>query len=161
MEKKYYIAYGSNTYSPQMERRCPDSRIVGKTMLDGFELEFRGAATIVPKQGARTPVLVWEISELDEIRLDVCEGVHNRVYRKETQEIEIDGKKVSGMIYVKNGGQISPPKDGYAKRMLRGYEMNGMDVKYIHDAILKSFHVQMDSAEEEQKESESMNFSQN
>ena len=156
MEKKYYIAYGSNTCAEQMQRRCPDSRLIGTAMLDGFELEFRGAATIVPKCGAQTPVLIWEISELD-----VCEGVHNDVYRKETQKIEIDGKKVSGMIYVKNGDQISPPKDSYVQRMFRGYEMNGMDMQYIHDAILKSFHVQMDFEKEEQEESESMNFSQN
>ncbi|MDE6088136.1 MAG: gamma-glutamylcyclotransferase [Oscillospiraceae bacterium] len=161
MEKKYYIAYGSNTYAEQMKRRCPDSRLIGTAMLEGFELEFRGAATVVPKHGAQTPVLLWEISELDEIRLDVCEGVHNRVYHKETQEIKIDGKKVFGMMYVKNDGQISPPKDGYAKRMFQGYEQNGMDVQYIHNAILKSFHVQMDSEKEEQEESESMNFSQN
>ena len=161
MEKKYYIAYGSNTYPPQMKRRCPDSRLIGTAMLEGFELEFRGVATVVPKHGAQTPVLLWEISELDEIRLDVCEGVHNDVYRKEIQEFQIGSRKISGMMYVKNGGQISPPKNSYAQRMLRGYEQNGMDVQYIHDAILKSFHVQMNFEKEEQEESESINFSQN
>ncbi len=108
--KKYYIAYGSNTFKEQMKRRCPDSRLIGTTMLDGFELEFQGTATIIPKRGAWTPVLIWEISELDEIRLDVCEGVHNGVYRKEMQEIQIGGKNISGMMYVKNGDKISPPK---------------------------------------------------
>ena len=160
MEKKYYIAYGSNTCAEQMQQRCPDSRLIGTAMLDGFELEFRGAATIVPKCGAQTPVLIWEISELDEIRLDVCEGVHNDVYRKEIQEFEIGSRKISGMMYVKNGGQISPPKNSYAQRMLQGYEQNGMDVKYIHDAILKAFHAQIDF-HEEQEESENMNFMQN
>ena len=64
MEKKYYIAYGSNTCAEQMQQRCPDSRLIGTAMLDGFELEFRGAATIVPKCGAQTPVLIWEISDV-------------------------------------------------------------------------------------------------
>ncbi len=82
MEKKYYIAYGSNTFEEQMKRRCPDSRLIGTAMLDGFELQFQGTATVVPKQGAWTPVLIWEISELDEIRLDVCEGVHNQQRNK-------------------------------------------------------------------------------
>jgi len=161
MEKKYYIAYGSNTFTEQMKRRCPDSEIVGTAMLENFELEFRGAATVVPRQNARTPVLVWEISELDEIRLDVCEGVHNDVYRKESQEIEINGKKISGMLYVKNGGEVSPPKNSYAQRMLQGYAQHGMDAEYINDAILKAFHAQIESQEEEPEESESMNLSQN
>ncbi len=161
MGKKYYIAYGSNTLEEQMKRRCPDSAVVGTAVLAGFELEFRGAATVVPEQGSRTPVLIWEISELDEIRLDVCEGVHNDVYRKEVQEVEVSGKKISGMMYVKNGGEISPPKNSYAQRIFQGYEQHGMDVKYINDAILKAFHAQAESPEEEQEDSESMNLLQN
>jgi len=57
MEKKYYIAYGSNTLEEQMKRRCPDSAVVGTAVLAGFELEFRGAATVVPEQGSRTNVI--------------------------------------------------------------------------------------------------------
>lgn len=64
--KKYYIAYGSNLSVEQMADRCPDAKIVGQAVLAGWELLFRGCATIAPNLKKNTPVLVWEISERDE-----------------------------------------------------------------------------------------------
>ena len=148
MEKKIYVAYGSNTYAPQMNRRCPEARLVGTGMLKDYELEFRGAATVVHKPGAQVPVVLWEITELNEIRLDVCEGVPNGVYHKDTVTVELDGKPVTGMLYVKNGGSIFPPKEGYAKRMLLGYRQNGLDVQYIHDALDRAYLAQEDQDED-------------
>lgn len=46
--KKYYIAYGSNLSVAQMAHRCPDARIAGQAVLTGWELLFRGCATIAP-----------------------------------------------------------------------------------------------------------------
>ena len=123
MEKKIYVAYGSNTYAPQMNRRCPEARLVGTGMLKDYELEFRGAATVVHKPGAQVPVVLWEITELNEM-------------------------PVTGMLYVKNGGSIFPPKEGYAKRMLLGYRQNGLDVQYIHDALDRAYLAQEDQDED-------------
>ena len=44
--KKYYIAYGSNLSVEQMAYRCPDAKIAGQAVLAGWELLFRGCATI-------------------------------------------------------------------------------------------------------------------
>ena len=81
-QKKYYIAYGSNLSVEQMSQRCPDARIVGQAVLEGWELAFKGCATILPNKEKNTPVLVWEISERDEGNLDLYEGYPN-YYRKE------------------------------------------------------------------------------
>lgn len=148
MKKKIYAVYGSNTYTPQMGRRCPEARLVGTGFLKDYELEFRGAATVVPKPGAQVPVVLWEITDLNEIRLDVCEGVPHDVYRKKTVTVEMDGKLISGKIYIKNGGSIFPPKEGYAKRMLLGYKQNGLDVQYIHDALDRAYLAQEDQDED-------------
>ena len=148
MKKKIYIAYGSNTYTPQMKRRCPEARLVGTGFLKDYELEFRGAATVVHKHGAQVPVVLWEITELNAERLDVCEGVPHGVYRKENVTVELDGKPVSGMVYMKKGGSIFPPKEGYAKRMLLGYKQNGLDVQYIHDALDRAYLAQEDQDED-------------
>lgn len=113
-----------------------------------YELEFRGAATVVPKPGTQVPVVLWEITELNEERLDVCEGVPHGVYHKETVTVELDGKPVTGMLYVKNGGSIFPPKEGYAKRMLLGYQQHGLDVKFIHDALDRAYLAQEDQDED-------------
>ena len=51
MNKKIlYAAYGSNINLEQMAYRCPNSKVAGTAMLKGYELEFRGVATIVPKE---------------------------------------------------------------------------------------------------------------
>lgn len=86
--KKYYIAYGSNLSVEQMAYRCPDAKIAGQAVLAGWELLFRGCATIAPNPKKNTPVLVWEISERDEGNLDLYEGYPN-YYRKEDLNIEL------------------------------------------------------------------------
>ena len=48
--KKYYIAYGSNLSVEQMADRCPDAKIAGQAVLAGWELLFRGCATIAPNR---------------------------------------------------------------------------------------------------------------
>ena len=37
--KRLYIAYGSNINLEQMANRCPNSKVIGKEMLKGYELE--------------------------------------------------------------------------------------------------------------------------
>ena len=63
--KRLYIAYGSNINLEQMAYRCPNSKIVSKEMLKGYELEFRGVATIVPNDKSEVPILIWEIDGRD------------------------------------------------------------------------------------------------
>lgn len=45
MEKRYYIAYGSNLNVRQMLRRCPGARVLGTAVLTGWELLFKGSGT--------------------------------------------------------------------------------------------------------------------
>ena len=96
MEKKYYLAYGSNLNMRQMSRRCPTAKPLGTATLEGWTLLFKGSKsgsylTIEPKEGASVPVGVWEISERDEGYLDVYEGYPNFYYKKEL-EVTFTGK---------------------------------------------------------------------
>ena len=43
--KKYYLAYGSNLNIPQMQYRCPEARIVGTAVIEGYRLLFNGSKT--------------------------------------------------------------------------------------------------------------------
>lgn len=45
MEKRYYIAYGSNLNVRQMRMRCPHATICGTARLSGWELLFKGSKT--------------------------------------------------------------------------------------------------------------------
>lgn len=135
--KRLYIAYGSNINLEQMAHRCPNSKIVSKEMLKGYELEFRGVVTIVPNDKSEVPILIWEIDGRDEHSLDRYEGFPN-LYRKELFEIEVDGEKKECMAYLMNKGQISPPTSYYYNVINQGYEANGMDTSYLRAALERS-----------------------
>ena len=139
--KRLYLAYGSNINLEQMARRCPNSKVIGTAMIPDYELEFRGVATIVPKKGAEVPVLMWEIDQQDEINLNHYEGFP-RLYRKEIFEMEVDGKIREGMAYLMNYKGVAPPTAQYYNGIKKGYEDNGMDTKYLHDALVHSVEYQ-------------------
>lgn len=139
--KRLYLVYGSNINLEQMARRCPNSRVIGTAMIPDYELEFRGVATIVPKKGAEVPVLMWEIDQQDEINLNHYEGFP-RLYRKEIFEMEVNGKIREGMAYLMNYRGIAPPTAQYYNGIKKGYEDNGMDTKYLHDALVRSVEYQ-------------------
>ena len=73
-KKQLYIAYGSNINLEQMAYRCPHSSVVGNSEIKDYELEFRGVATIVPKENASVPVLIWKLDERDLPTLNQYEG---------------------------------------------------------------------------------------
>ena len=79
MNKRFYVAYGSNLNLVQMKHRCPTARLIGTGVLNDYELQFRGQpdhsfATVEPKKGGSVPVGLWEIRSEDEDRLDLYEG---------------------------------------------------------------------------------------
>ena len=82
MEKRYYIAYGSNLNVHQMRMRCPSARRIGTSELKGYELLFKGSKTgsyltVEKKPGSSVPVGVWEVTQADEKALDRYEGFPN------------------------------------------------------------------------------------
>ena len=144
--KQLYIAYGSNINLEQMAYRCPHSKVLGISEIKNFELEFRGVATIVPKENASIPILIWELDERDLPTLNQYEG-WPRLYRQEKMEFELNGKTFEGMAYLMNYGKIAPPSQRYYNTILQGYRENGLDESFLQKALENSF--QMDFTEEE------------
>lgn len=136
-KKQLYIAYGSNINLEQMAYRCPHSKVVGTSEIKDFELEFRGVATIVPKENASVPVLIWELDARDLPTLNKYEG-YPSFYRQEKMSFELDGKTYEGMAYLMNRGTISPPSQQYYNTILQGYRENGLDESYLQTALEKS-----------------------
>ena len=133
-----YIAYGSNINLPQMSFRCPHSKVVGTAMVKGWELEFRGVATIVPKPDTEVPVLLWELDPRDIPALNRYEGFPH-LYRQQEIEVETPDGKAKGMVYLMNRGQISPPSQGYLQTIWDGYKANGMDTSYLVEAAARAY----------------------
>ena len=128
MKTKNYIAYGSNLAVDQMAHRCPDAKVIGTAILEGWQLLFKGCATIEPNPEKNTPVLVWEISERDEKGLDYYEGYPSFYYKKDV-EVEVfpmaggDPVRMTAMVYIMDEKRIcSAPSPMYYKVLKDGYD---------------------------------------
>lgn len=134
-QKRLYIAYGSNLNLPQMEQRCQTATVAGKSEIKGYELLFRGVATVEPKEGGNVPVLLWNIEPRDEAALDRYEGWPH-LYRKEMMEVELEGEMVSAMVYVMNNGRyFGMPSQHYYDVIKEGYITAGFDTDVLEKAL--------------------------
>jgi hypothetical protein len=143
-EKRYYIAYGSNLSVEQMAYRCPDAKIVGTAELHGWQLMFKGVATIEPKPEKNTPVLVWEISRRDEANLDRYEGFPNFYFKKELPvEVVPQGGGAAinllAMVYIMTDGYpVRAPSDYYYDVLKKGYKTFGFPMEILQQALADS-----------------------
>jgi len=136
--KRLYIAYGSNMNKKQMEYRCPDAKIIGKTYLENWELTMPFYANIEIKKGKKTPILLWEISAKDEAKLDRYE-VYPRGYDKKDLLVNVNNSVVSAMAYImtdeykkKDGIAYS----GYIEGIIQGYVDAGFDKSEFNPRIM-------------------------
>lgn len=146
MSKRYYIAYGSNLNIPQMRMRCPGARIIGTSVIEDFQLLFKGSKTgsyltIEPMEGAEVPVVIWEVTETDEKALDRYEGYPNFYYKKE-MTLDIKGirtgkvRRRDAFVYIMHEErELGIPSWYYVNTCLDGYRAFGFDEKYLFDAI--------------------------
>lgn len=129
LDKRLYIAYGSNMDITQMKARCPGSKVLGKTYLENWELTLPHYANIERRARKKTPVLIWEITNENERSLDYYEG-YPHLYDKMDIIVELDGKRMSAMAYVMTDEYKKrdyKARSGYVEQILRGYRDAGFD----------------------------------
>ena len=146
---KFYIAYGSNLSVEQMAYRCPDAVIAGKGVLKDWKLAFGRHATIEPCEGAQVPVLIWEISQDDEKKLDRYEG-YPVYYVKEDLDVimtDLDGQHpavVNAMVYIMTEIQKSgEPEPVYYYTIRDGYKNFGFDLDVLKRALWECWTANM------------------
>jgi gamma-glutamylcyclotransferase (GGCT)/AIG2-like uncharacterized protein YtfP len=120
-ETLLYFAYGSNLDLEGMASRCLDSEAVGRAILDGWALTFRGVADIERRKGARTHGALWRLSDRDLERLDAYEG-YPRLYRRELVQVQATEAEVQAVTYVMNDDYLGLPSPLYYRTIRRGYE---------------------------------------
>ena len=130
MEKRYYIAYGSNLNVHQMRMRCPSARRIGTSALKGYALLFKGSKTgsyltVEKKPGSSVPVGVWEVTPA-ELTLPI-KGIRTGMIRK---------RRVFVYIMHENS-PIGVPSIPYMQTCIRGYDDFGFDRRVLIDAYLK------------------------
>lgn len=163
-KKRYYIAYGSNLSIGQMAYRCPEARIEGTAVLGGWQLLFKGCATIKPKPGKNTPVLIWSISENDERSLDRYEGFPHLYYKKElpvmmfpTDEagnpLDKDPQEVTAMVYIMDAQRrdLAAPSARYYGILEDGYRDFHFPMHILRQALTDSIGSRAAKAWMEQK----------
>ena len=149
MQKRYYLAYGSNLNIEQMRYRCPSARIIGTAVIEGYQLLFKGSKTgsyltIEPMDGASVPVAVWSVTEEDELRLDRYEGFPTFYYKKELR-LPIKGIKTGKVrvrdtfVYIMDERRpLGIPSRMYMQTCFEGYRDFGFDRRFLMDAYLLS-----------------------
>lgn len=141
---KYYIAYGSNLNVNQMKRRCPESKIIGKGFINNYELLFKGSftgayLTIEKKKGGKVPIAIWQVSKQDELNLDIYEG-YPKFYYKKNFEIKNNDKKTKAFAYIMHEERkINIPSEYYINTCIDGYKFFDFDIKFLKNAIKKSY----------------------
>lgn len=149
MEKRYYIAYGSNLNIPQMRMRCPGARIIGTSEIKDYQLLFKGSKTgsyltIEPKESSSVPVVAWEVTAEDEAALDRYEGFPTFYYKAE-MKLPIKGIR-SGKVRIRNtfvyimheDRPLGLPSNYYLATCLQGYRSFGFDKKVLAQAYADS-----------------------
>lgn len=151
MNKRLYLAYGSNMSVEQMAYRCPDATIVGTAVIENYRLMYKGSktgayATIEPEEGQQVPVLVWEISRTDELKLDRYEGYNEygySFYNKKVLYVDITtlaGKHLgvrNAMVYIMDESRKHGIPTTYYEGILReGYERFGFDTSILDRALI-------------------------
>lgn len=138
-----YISYGSNMNLRQMDYRCPNSYVVCNGTLKGFKLVFNVHADVIRTDNENdfVPVVVWNIADCDWENLDMYEG-YPSYYIKETVNVILDNGKIEkAVVYVMadNRKGICRPTKNYFECIEEGYIENGIDVKYLYNALSYSF----------------------
>ena len=146
MEKRYYVAYGSNLNVRQMMIRCPSARMIGTATIEDYRLMFKGSKTgsyltIEPEEGCSVPVGVWEVSEADELALDRYEGFPTFYYKKEL-ELPITGirtgkvRRRKAFVYIMHEDRLlGVPSNMYMRICMEGY----MDFGFNYDTLWEAY----------------------
>ena len=140
MKRKLYIAYGSNMDTSQMAFRCPTAKLIGTSEVEGYRLLFRGSqsgayATIEEADGYKVPVLVWEIREMDEMKLDRYEGFPTFYYKKDLT-VTVNGKREKAMAYIMDERRpLGEPSYQYYKVIEDAYAEFHFDMDILEKAL--------------------------
>ena len=141
MNKRLYIAYGSNLNKEQMLYRCPTAKPIAVATLEDHQLVFQGHpygahANVIPAEGQEVPVAIWEITAKDEKALDIYEGVRSGYYTKEYIEIDVNGEMQEALIYIMTPNPYGIPADHYLQTIAERYRDFNLPIRALNEAVI-------------------------
>ena len=122
-----------------MARRCPHSPQHGTGWLEGWRLTFGGEdigwegalATVAEDRGKRVFVVLYEVSEADEVTLDQWDGFTFGYYRKSRVRVSTLDGEVVAWLYVLNDYEGGLPSARYLGTIADAAEAAGAPADYV------------------------------
>ena len=140
-----YFAYGSNLEPVQMAARAPGHRVVGRAVLPGHAVRFRGwgrdwagaVATVEPAPGHDVHGVVFELTAAHYASLDAYEGYDgpdgaDNLYDRVPVRVRLEGgREVEALTYVMRPEPEGPPSPRYRDAILAGMRHHGLPAAAI------------------------------
>lgn len=134
-----YAAYGSNLHPVWMAERAPHSPLVGAGWLQGWRLTFAGEdvslqgalATIVEDSASQVFVMVYALTDQDELALNRFEAADFGLYRKIHVRVSLLDRDISAWAYVLEGFEGGQPSPHYLQDIIDAAEAAGAPRDYI------------------------------
>lgn len=121
-----YFAYGMNTNTQGMARRCPGAVAFGQAKLLGHRFRFAGPADVQVNRFSNVDGVLWDITDDCLKSLDLLEG-YPYYYDRKWATVELDGEKCQALVYfMQPGNKSGAPSSGYFATVLEGYEEFGV-----------------------------------
>jgi len=105
-----------------MKVRCPGYKVAGRAIMNDYRwiINRRGYANVIPSKGDYVEGVLYWLTEVDEGRLDVKEGVAGGSYRKEYLHVQFNGQLTLALVYVDPISEEGRPKAEYITRIEAG-----------------------------------------
>ncbi len=133
-----YFAYGMNTNTQGMARRCPGAVAFGHARLLGHRFRFAGPADVQVDRRYFVDGVLWDITADCLKSLDVLEG-YPHFYERKWATVEFNQGECSALVYyMQPGHKNSPPSSGYFNMVSEGYEEFGVPTRQLWQNVTQS-----------------------
>ncbi len=143
-----YAAYAGNLDARLMTRRAPHSQLRGTGWLNGWRLTFGGEdlgwegalATIVEDPDSQVFVVLYDVTQEDEARLDTWEGSELGLHSKIRLRVQTLEGSVLAWLYVLDAYEGGLPSARYLGVVSDAAEAAGAPADYVADLRIRPCH---------------------
>lgn len=138
-----YAAYGSNLDPGQMGERCPHSPRRGTGWLSGWRVAFGGDGwdgplpTLAEDPDSQVFVGLYDLSPVDEAKLDAWESADSGLYRKVKLSVAVQDGIARAWVYVLNDFEGGLPSARTVGLIADAAEAAGAPEEYVAELRLR------------------------